>query len=229
MKRNKKERKRRKRLQMKHRRLIKQYPWLLPRNVWTDKVPKDYDYTYINWYGWPKGWNKAFGDMFLKEFGEAVKEAGLEQTIRVEQMKEKYGSCRTYINGGTEKICRIIYKYERISENVCIACGKPDVPMINDGWYSPWCYDCWRKNYRGREEWIAEHREGYKYKTEEQIRDLYDERVCSEDNSTIADSYKVTRFSKDGDVTETYDISDTAKAVRERWNKRHGRNSRKRN
>lgn len=227
MHKNKKQRIKLKRLKMKHRRLIKQYPWLLPRNVWTDKVPEDYDYTYINWYGWPTGWNKAFGDMFLKEFGEAVKEAGLEQTTRIEQMKEKYGFMRCYINGGTEKMHQIINKYEHLSENICVACGKPDVPMIYDGWYSPWCYGCWKKSYRRNEKWVAEHRESYEYKTEEQIRELYDECVCDE-NSVLAESYKVTRFSKDGNITETYDISDTAKAIRERWNKRGG-NSRKRN
>ena len=30
----------------KNKELIKKYPFLLPRNVWTDKVPEDYDYSY---------------------------------------------------------------------------------------------------------------------------------------------------------------------------------------
>lgn len=226
MKKNKKQRIKLKRLKMKHRRLIKQYPWLLPRNVWTDKVPEDYDHTYIAWYGWPRGWNIAFGDMFLKEFGEAVKEAGLERTLRIYQMKEKYGSMRCYINKGTEKMYRIIDKYEHISENVCIACGKPDVPVINDGWISPWCFDCWRKNYKGREKWLIGHKEGYEPIADNEIWKMYDESIC-DDDAVIAGSYRITRFSKDGNKTEIYDISDTVKAVRERWDKRkHGRNPR---
>lgn len=28
--------------------LVERYPYLLPRNVWTDKVPEDYDYTYCD-------------------------------------------------------------------------------------------------------------------------------------------------------------------------------------
>lgn len=218
MRKNKKQRIRLKHEKMRNKRLIKKYPWLLPRNVWTDKVPDDYDYSYVEWYGWPRGWNIAFGDMFLNEFGEAVKDAGLERTIRIWQMKEKYGSMRCYTNGGNEKIDQIIDKYGHISENICVACGKPDVPMINDGWFSPLCYDCWCKNYkRYRSSGISD----------EEMRQKYDDCVCDE-NPEIANTYTIRRFSEGGYVDTTYDISETADAIRERWIKR-GRNSRKRN
>ena len=68
------QRKRKKKLQIRNKRLVKQYDFLLPRNVWTDKVPKGYDFSYIDW-GWSDGWDKAFGMQYLKELGEAVKES----------------------------------------------------------------------------------------------------------------------------------------------------------
>ena len=41
--------------------LIEYFPFLQPRNVWTDKIPEDYDYSYINGIGEiPKGWEKLF-------------------------------------------------------------------------------------------------------------------------------------------------------------------------
>ena len=72
---------------MKNKRLIKKYYWLAPRNVWTDKIPKDYDYTYINW-GWSDGWNKAFGNIYMKELGDAINEAG-QKDFQILQVKEK--------------------------------------------------------------------------------------------------------------------------------------------
>ena len=39
--------------------LVKKYYWLAPANVWTGLIPKDYDYTYINW-GWSEGWDRAY-------------------------------------------------------------------------------------------------------------------------------------------------------------------------
>lgn len=37
------------------RKLVERYPFLLPRNVITDKIPNDYDYTYIKYLEIPKG------------------------------------------------------------------------------------------------------------------------------------------------------------------------------
>lgn len=227
---NKKKRTKLKQIKIRNRRLIKKYPWLLPRNVWTDKVPDDYDYLYIEWYEFPRGWNIAFGDMFLEELGEAVKEAGIERTFRIVEMKEKYGSLRCYTNGYTDKIKNVIDKYEHISTNVCVCCGKPDVPMINDGWFSPWCFDCFKKNYRQRESWIISNRKDddkYTPKTEDEIYEIYEDCIC-DDDPVISDSYTIRRFSKDGNIDMIYDISKTANAIREKWEK-HENNSRQKN
>ena len=145
---NKKNKRRAKQEKMRNRRLIKKYPWLLPRNCWTDQVPDDYDYSYTAW-GSSEGWDKAFGKMFMEELGEAIAEAGLKDRYRILQMKSKYGGIRLYDNGATDEIHRIINKYSYISENICECCGRPDVPMVNDyGWWTPECYHCYRKGSR---------------------------------------------------------------------------------
>lgn len=215
---NKKNKTRLKREKMRNRRLVKKYPWLIPRNDWTGKIPSDYDYSYIEW-GWTKGWDKAFGDMFMEELGQAINEAGLKNTYRILQIKEKYGQMRLYDNGGTDKINQIIDKYSHLSENICVGCGKPDVPMINDGWYSPWCYDCFRNNWKGREEHAARYRE-VNAATEDEILDAYNKCTCSEPK--MADSYTILTFSKGEDIKKTYDISDTANKIRKRWIKNCG-------
>lgn len=207
-----------KKLKEKNRKLIEMYPWLAPKNVWTGKVPDDYDYTWINW-GWSKGWDYAFGDMYLKELGEAVKRSGFEDEFIILQQKEKYGQCRNYVAPTNAEIDDIIAKYEVLSENICIGCGRPDVHMIDTGWISPWCYDCYKKNWRNREKWTAEYRE-VTPATEEEIQAAYERDICDNGNR-MADRYTRMCSSSEGMQEFLVDISKTADAIRSRWNKTH--------
>ena len=48
--------------QQRNKELVERYPYLLPRNVFTDKLADDYNYDYINGIGEiPPGWNKTDG------------------------------------------------------------------------------------------------------------------------------------------------------------------------
>lgn len=77
----------RKSLRLKNKKLVKKYPWLKPFYVWSGKPLKDYDYSWINW-GWIHGWDLAFGDMYMKELGEAVKD---QKNFQILEIKEKWG------------------------------------------------------------------------------------------------------------------------------------------
>ena len=48
---------------IRNKKLIKKYPWLIPRNRWTDKIPNDYDYSWTELDSMEDGWRKAFGEM----------------------------------------------------------------------------------------------------------------------------------------------------------------------
>lgn len=196
----KKKRKQKKRIQMRNKKLVKKHYWLMPKNVWTGKIPKDYDYTYINW-GCSPGWEKAYGNMYMKELGDEIKRIG-QKDFMILQEKEKYGRHELYTNGTSEKAHEIIDKYEFISEHVCYFCGRPDTHVTDMGWILPVCPKCYEKKWR----------RSSKYK--------YDEVICDE-NSRIPNTYKVTRFSKEGDKTIEYDIKDTVDKIRIRWNKHH--------
>ena len=200
MRTTKKARKCKKKIQMFNKRLIKKYYFLLPRNVWTGKPLKDYDYTWINW-GWSDGWDKAFGMMYLKELGDEIKRIG-QKDFMILQQKEKYGSCRNYTSGTSLKAHDIIRKYEALSKNICYFCGRPDVHMTDLGWILPVCKKCYEKTWR----------RGSKYG--------YEEVICDE-NPKMADTYNVTKFSKDGDEIIKYDYSDTTNKIRIWWNKNH--------
>ena len=127
-------------------------------------------------------------------------------------------SHRCYPNGTTREAFDIIAKYEFISQGICYQCGKPDVPMVNAGWICPECFDCFKKRMRG------EHSK-YQNATEEEIRKLYDE-LADEPNEDgtwrIPDVRKVKHWDSEHDepyIVE-YDISNTVKAIRDRYQKR---------
>ena len=121
--------------------LIERFPFLMPHNRWTDKVPEDYDYHYTELDAMPDGWRIAFGEQMCQEITDALIEIDYLEKYRITQIKEKYGMLRWYDFGASRKIYDIISKYEGISQVTCICCGKP-ATQITTGWISPYCDDC---------------------------------------------------------------------------------------
>lgn len=217
----KKQRKLKKFKQLKNKRLIKKYYWLAPRNVWTGRIPKDYDYTWIDW-GWGQGWDKAFGQMYMDELGSAIKESG-DKHFRILQIKEKYGSARNYTTGCTRKVHEIIEKYEHISCHICYYCGK-EAPMTDDGWMLPRCYDCFVRVYRKNEKWFQERgSSSVTPKTDEELQEMYQKMIADEPDENgeyhLPTSYTY-RTLKNGEWEDvTVDISDTVKKLQKRISK----------
>ena len=63
---------------------------------------------------------------------------------RITDIKEKYGTFRLSCNYGSGELYEIIDKYETLSWDVCIKCGKPST-HTSIGWISPYCVDCVEK------------------------------------------------------------------------------------
>lgn len=200
-------RQKKKQIKMRNKNLIKLHPYLLPRNVFTSKVPKDYNYTYTEYDCVGKGWQIGFGKYLLEDLREACLKTGYLDKLRFSQIKEKYGSLRMYHFGAPQEVCDIINKYEFISEYTCYECGSPYACIVNDyGWFLPMCKHCWDKSNKRRE------KRGYKTFSWEDAVD--------ENEVGLPDEYKITTYSKEGDVTTTYDISETANKMRKRYERR---------
>ena len=136
--------------------LVMRYPFLVPRNRWTDQIDEDYDYLWTELDNMPSGWRIAFGEQMLEELREELSKFSYLDEYRIIQIKEKFGSLRWY-DGGTpidSKIYDIISKYEQLSERICIVCGAP-ATKISLGWISPYCDDCAAK-FKGQYESIEE-------------------------------------------------------------------------
>lgn len=173
----------------------KKYPWLRLRDLYSGEI----DNTCDAMDDMPEGWKKAFGSMMCEELDTAIKAAGLEDEFIFEQVKEKFGELRIYHSPYNRGVHEIINKYAVLSQNICIHCGKPDVPMINTNWIRPSCRECYINSNRitGTYEMLSEGKDG-----------------------RMSDSYKVTRFSKTGDVVTVYDIHETAEKIREEYARR---------
>ena len=200
-------RQKKKQIKTRNKKLIKLYPYFLPRNVWTDKVVNGYDYTWTEYDCIPEGWKVGFGKFLLEDLKSACEKTNYADKLRFFQIKEKFGSLRLYINGAPQEVYDVISKYEFISEHVCINCGSPEAIIVdNYGWYLPLCKHCWNKNIKYRE------KGGYKTKS-------WNEAV-GKGKVGLPDEYKVTRYSNGENETITYDISDTANKIRSKFEKR---------
>ncbi|MCM1237578.1 MAG: hypothetical protein NC489_46535 [Ruminococcus flavefaciens] len=125
--------------------LIQDFPFLLPHNRWTDKVPDDYDFSYTELDGMPDGWRTAFGLEMCRELKEILLKAGAMDAYRIMDIKEKYGTLRWYDNGFPVKTEREYLawqsKFFNLSQRTCIKCGKK-ATKISVGYIAPYCSEC---------------------------------------------------------------------------------------
>ena len=139
----------------KNRELVRLFPFLLPRNAWSgrkitdgagfwpgspNEVP-EYDYEYTSFDLIPQGWRRAFGLEMCQEIEDALEADGIQDKYFPVQIKEKYGTLRWYSNFTTEKLEKILHKYEDLSERTCILCGAPATKYAVN-WISPYCDKC---------------------------------------------------------------------------------------
>ena len=200
--------------------LCGKYPFLIPRYDWSGEIIEDYDYTSTYLDDIPVGWKIAFGEMMCEEIKQELVRCNYLDKYMITQIKEKYGELRWYDNGTPVdcKVPEIIDNYSMLSRNICIICGKPDVPITDNGWISPYCKKC----YTAPSGWYKEEHSDEIDKFIKTHEEYWEE--CNKQNNKMVDSYSVHTWSKEkGDETITYDISETANKIREKWRSEHGK------
>lgn len=125
-----------------NKKLIEIYPYLQPRNVWTDKIPEDFDYSYIRGqHEVPDGWLRLFL-LYCKAIRPILVANNFLDGFRFSQIKEKYGSMRLYNFGHCKGMEDIEFLYTGYSEFVCQRCGKM-AKYSTIGWIEQLCADCY--------------------------------------------------------------------------------------
>lgn len=127
--------------QQRNKELVERYPFLLPRNVFTDKLPEDYDYSYIRGIGeLPKGWERLFLQM-CEDIRQPLLEAGYLDKFRFTQIKEKYNRMECYNFGAPEDVHEILNKYSMMAGYICTICGQP-ATFETEGYIASYCDSC---------------------------------------------------------------------------------------
>lgn len=199
-------RQKKKQLKMRNNKLVQNYPFLLPRNVWTGKVVKGYDYTWTEYDCLGKGWKAGFGKFLLEDLRKACLKTNFLDKLQFSQIKEKYGRLCLYNFGAPQEVHDVIHKYEFISQYSCYYCGSPEATIVDDyGWYLPVCKCCWEKNNKERAE------KGYMIRPWEEVAKL--------DDVGLPNEYYYEIMSKDGCKHITVDISETANKIRRKYKK----------
>lgn len=199
-----------------NKKLIEEYPFLLPKNVWTGELVDNYDYSWTLLDEVPKGWRISIMPLFLPELRDELIKFDYLDKYFITQIKEKYGELRWYDSGypSGSKVNDIIEIYSYLSGNICIECGKPDVPMIKDWWVSPYCLNCWIDNS------IKQHNYGSGDISTIAIvtdaKESYNELASAEDK--LPTEYRYTQFSKDEKKEICIDISNIVDKIRDNWN-----------
>lgn len=118
----------------------------LPYNIWMIVrfpflCPKVGYFGQYCWYrSIPLGWRKAFGIQLCKEIKQSLKYNNCDN-FYITDVKEKFGELRIYEYGAPFEVCDIIYKYEYISSNTCIDCGRI-ATRKSEGYILPFCDNC---------------------------------------------------------------------------------------
>jgi hypothetical protein len=125
---------------MNNRILTKRYPFLLPRNVFTDELPEDYDYSWTLLDTIENGWKTLFL-MMCEEIRIALVEANYLDEFRFSQVKEKWGKLCIYHFGAPKEVIDIIRRYEKTSARICVNCGRI-ATKTTVGYILPYCDYC---------------------------------------------------------------------------------------
>ena len=123
-----------------NKRLVEEYPFLIPRNYFTDEILDDYDYSFTELDDMPEGWRIAFSEQMCDEIQKELERVNFVDEYRIVQVKEKFGGLRWYTGGVpiNSKLDDIARKYEYLSEETCIECGRP-ATYRTLGWICPYC------------------------------------------------------------------------------------------
>ena len=90
------------------------------------------------------GWYDLI-DSLCRQLQKTTDKYGDPQIVAF-QVKEKFGTLRFYINGGTDNQYKIIDEFEKISSKTCEECGsEKNVSLYNEGWLYTRCLVCIKK------------------------------------------------------------------------------------
>jgi len=120
--------------------LVKDFPLTFARNP-TGREPWSM-FGFECGDGWEPSIRKTAEKLepLIKEAIEKDPEAAEYGYFRTSQLKEKYGTGRWYLTGGTDEMHDLVQAWEDETEKICEQCGKPG-ELRGHGWLYTACLD----------------------------------------------------------------------------------------
>lgn len=127
--------------------LLEKFPWMESK----DETGKGLGYCTPCWIG--DGWYDLIINL-CNEIQEHYNKNNSDiNTIRIYEVKEKYGYLRVDVENNIEGIYDIINKYEDESGKICDTCGEQGSPHVRNNWIQVLCKSCAeKKGYKPIEE-----------------------------------------------------------------------------
>ena len=130
--------------QRQNKELTDKFPFLIPRNRFTGRIPDSYEFEYTELDMMPEGWKKAFGMQMVEELRVLLVQADFLTDYRIYDIKEKWGTLRWDDNFAIpvfqDEHYRLMRKYMDLSEVTCFQCGNPADSKTK--WSVPCCDKC---------------------------------------------------------------------------------------
>lgn len=118
------------------------------------KLCEDFPTLFKDRHGNPRETGLCFGIEFNEGWEPILRQLCVElvkidKTIYFSQLKEKFGTMRAYVSGGSsetfDEVRDIIIKYETLSSTICEDCGKPGKVRDDLGWIRTLCQDHYKE------------------------------------------------------------------------------------
>lgn len=111
------------------------------------------DHKYKFFEKWSYNWRiRSHRDQKLKKkIGEWIEKKAPRVflpplTIRIDQIKEKFGGLRFYYSGGDDAIHGMVSLAESLSYKICEGCGSTKDIGYTKGWITTMCKECYEKH-----------------------------------------------------------------------------------
>lgn len=131
--------------------LIEKYPWVEIKNHSNYDPYPEQEITEDTHYNWTwldaiaSGWRLAFSEQLCTELQKELERTDFVNSYIITDIKEKFG----VLDWSSDpipidsKLYDIVSKYEDLSKNYCMECGKPNRWILDDSyWIYYFCDDC---------------------------------------------------------------------------------------
>lgn len=130
--------------------LIQKYPWVEINHGAYDPYPEqeitedmNYNWTWLD--AMEPGWRLAFGEQMCEEIQEELERTNSVNQYVILDIKEKFGVMDWHSGSiyDSSNVYEIEEKYEDLSKQYCLNCGKPNKWVLDDPyWIYYYCDDC---------------------------------------------------------------------------------------